>query len=155
MVASPSLTTSYVISRVCWVALWLLALAIIIVAIFMQCAFIYGMQAMPDWHDIDNIDYFLWQKNNFGVEKPMTMMENYLWMLEMSKVKQSAYSKFVFDTLAWWWPLPVLCAALTLRAFLRRNWQRMTLALVVSLAGTFALYWAFFEPMTRGNPQPF
>lgn len=61
-------------------------------------------------------------------------------------VTQTGYSRFVFNTIKWWWALPVLCLLFTSIAVWKTKTRYFILALVFSLVGTIALYWSAYAP---------
>lgn len=61
-------------------------------------------------------------------------------------VSQTEYSKFVFNSIQWWWSLPALSLTFLASALKRPTILRMALAIATSLIGTFALLWAVYSP---------
>ncbi|PXF29909.1 hypothetical protein WH50_18325 [Pokkaliibacter plantistimulans] len=61
-------------------------------------------------------------------------------------VSQSGYSQFVFNTIAWWWILPVLCLVFVLSAFRVRKKRYRAFMVAFGLFGTIALYASAYAP---------
>ncbi|MDH2431099.1 hypothetical protein QCD60_00835 [Pokkaliibacter sp. MBI-7] len=61
-------------------------------------------------------------------------------------VSQSGYSLWVFDTIAWWWILPVVCLLFALSVFRVRKQRHRVLMVVLGMIGTIALYGSAYAP---------
>ncbi|GHT89714.1 hypothetical protein AGMMS49545_00730 [Betaproteobacteria bacterium] len=101
--------------------------------VLLQSIFLYFMQygtperfAKREHDKLPGTEQFIEVWNAFGVEP-------------------TAYTKFFFSTLGWWWILPTLGAVLIIWAGWRFSSGRVVLALFVSALGFIALFWSAYS----------